>query len=189
MKNRIHRITIAVLALALAGSAALAGADGRWLHVRIEDHRGGDDQVSVNLPLSFVKSMLPMIQTDELRGGSLYLDDREFEGIELYKLAEAILDAPDAEFITVRSDDENVVVAKERGFIIIRAHERRDQVTVRFPIEVIDAMVGHGDTGRLDLTAALDALADYDHGDLVQVDSDDTSVRIWIDSDETGRGR
>ena len=52
------------------------------------------------------------------------------------------------------------------------------------PLEVVDAMVA-GKDGELDLLAALEALADYD-GDLVTVESEDSFVRIWIDSTDSG---
>ena len=53
------------------------------------------------------------------------------------------------------------------------------------PLGVVEALLGDG-TGGLDLGAALARLSEYDAGDLVTVESDDTSVRIWIDTSQSG---
>lgn len=183
-----HRWIGAALALVLAAglSTALAsGADGRWLHVRIDGNR--DEQVNVNVPLSFVASVLPMIDSDELSGGILTLDDAEFEGIDLRQLLDAVRDSPDGDYITVRSRDEDVRVSKLDGFLRIDVEDGRDRVKVRFPLAVVDALLDNSNGNRLNLMAAIDALADYDSGDLVSVESSDgETVRIWIDSDQAG---
>ena len=41
-----------------------------------------------------------------------------------------------------------------------------------------------GRNDEIDLIAALDALTDHADGDLVTVESDDSSVRIWIDRNQ-----
>jgi len=58
-------------------------------------------------------------------------------------------------------------------------------VRVRFPLDVVDALLSGGEN-ELDLIAALDALADHGGGDLVTVESDDESIRVWIDTDADG---
>ena len=51
--------------------------------------------------------------------------------------------------------------------------------------EYVDALLSGADD-ELDLLAALDALADYGGGDLITVESDDESIRVWIDTDSDG---
>ena len=126
---------------------------------------------------------------DELQGGRLQLDD-ELEGIDLRELAAALRDAPDAEFVTVESDDQTVRIAKEGEFLVVRVEERgkhsSEKVRVRMPLAVFDALFG-GDENELDLLAALEVLGQYEGEALIDVESDDTSVRVWIDSSENGR--
>jgi hypothetical protein len=77
-------------------------------------------------------------------------------------------------------------VAKENGFLVVHADEEDgEKVRVTMPLEVVDAMLS-GDSDELDLIAALDALASYNGGDLVTVESEDSHVRIWIDSSDSG---
>ena len=61
-------------------------------------------------------------------------------------------------------------MAKDGGFLLIHVDETDgERVRVKMPLAVIDAMLST-DEEELDLVAALEALADYDVGDLVTVD-------------------
>lgn len=166
-----------------------ADASGRWLHVRIQEGRSGGEAISLNLPLSLVEGLLPMIESDTVRDGRILLDDAEIEGIDLREVLAALQSTADGDFITVRGPAESVRVAKERGFLVIRADDGRgdrgDQVRLRLPIEVVEAMLSPGST-ELDLRAGLRALAKLPGEDLLSITTGDDSVRIWVDSREGG---
>jgi hypothetical protein len=175
------------LILALLFTAGTASASDRWLHVRVQEDGPDGERVSVNIPIQLVEAILPTIETDEMSGGMIHLHDADMEGIDLRELLKALQDAPDAEFVTVEGRDESVRVAKENDFIVVKAEEDDgEKVRVTMPLDVVDAMLG-GDSDKLDLVAALDALASYDGGDLVTVESEDSHIRIWIDSSESGK--
>lgn len=186
--RRTMRTWIAVSLLAVLFSLSSSAASDKWLHVRVEDNGPRGERVNVNLPLDLIERMLPLISVDDLRGGKLELDD-ELGGIDLRELAVALRDAPDADFVTVQSDDQNVRVSKEGDYLLIRVEERgrnsSEKVRVRLPLAVVDALVG-GNPHELDLVAALHALSEYADETLVDIESDDGSVRVWIDSSETG---
>lgn len=188
LKKRFTLISCSLM-IALAATG-ISSARDRWLHIKvIEDGRSGDN-VNINLPISMIESLLPMIETNEFRGGrvniSSHLGDDVFQGIDLRKVLEAVRDAPDAEFITVKSGDDNVRVAKENGILKIDVDSRDDdeRVRVRVPLAVVDAMIA-GDPNEIDVLAGIRALAEYGGGDLVTVESDDSNVRIWIDDTQT----
>ena len=186
--RRTMRTWIAVSLLAVLFSLSSSAASDKWLHVRVEDNGPRGERVNVNLPLDLIERMLPLISVDDLRGGKLELDD-ELGGIDLRELAVALRDAPDADSVTVQSDDQNVRVSKEGDYLLVRVEERgrnsSEKVRVRLPLAVVDALVG-GDPHELDLVAALHALSEYADETLVDIESDDGSVRVWIDSNETG---
>ena len=186
--RRTMRTWIAVSLLAVLFSLSSSAASDKWLHVRVENNGPRGERVNVNLPLDLIERMLPLISVDDLRGGKLELDD-ELGGIDLRELAVALRDAPDADFVTVQSDDQNVRVSKEGDYLLIRVEERgrnsSEKVRVRLPLAVVDALVG-GNPHELDLVAALHALSEYADETLVDIESDDGSVRVWIDSSETG---
>ena len=58
--------------------------------------------------------------------------------------------------------------------------EGGDQVEIRVPISVLDALVS-GDDDELDLLAAVRALGEHEEETLVMVQETDSTVRIWID--------
>ena len=179
-------LCLGCLILALLFTSGLAAASDRWLHVRVQEDGEEGEQVSINIPIQLVEAILPTIETDELQDGKLRLDETEMEGIDLREILKAFKDAPDADFVTVRGGDESVRVAKENGFLVVRAEEGDgEKVRITMPLDVVDAMLS-GASDELDLVAALDALANYDGGDLVTVESEDSLVRIWIDSSDTG---
>lgn len=173
------------LLVCLTTGTALAGADGHWLHVRVEESGDDGEKVNVNIPLSVVMAILPAIETDEFRGGRIDLDHGQIDDIDIREVLKAFKDAPDAEYVTIDGRDESVRVSKERGFLLVNVDDDGDRVRVRFPLDVVDALLSGGDD-ELDLIAALDALADHGGGDLVTVESDDESIRVWIDTDADG---
>lgn len=171
--------------LLLVPAIGIAEASDRWLHVRVEENNG-EESVSVNIPLQLVEAILPAIETDEFQHGRFDWDEGEIEGIDLRQVLEALRDAPDADYVTVRGHGDSVRVAKEDGLLLVRVDEEHgDRVRVKLPLAVVEAMIGNRD-GEIDLMAGLRALGEYDEGDLVTVESDDESVRIWIDSKQAG---
>jgi hypothetical protein len=165
----------------LAASVGWAAAGDHWLHVRVENTGSRPEHVSVNIPLSIVEAVLSAVEIDEFRGGRIHLDAADFDGFDLRELLAALRDAPDAEFVTVRSDDETVRVAKESGWLLVRVDEEHGgRVRVKIPLEVVEAMLSNDD--ELDVLSGLRALAEYEGEDLVLIESDHESVRIWIDT-------
>jgi len=99
---------------------------------------------------------------------------------------------PDATFISVDEVDSKVRVAKIRGNLVVRAHEkgagRDEQVEMKIPGAVVDALLSSpGD--QLNVGAAMKALARQGEGEIVTVTGDGETVRIWIDASSEGQAR
>lgn len=182
---QLRSLPAVLLIVVCASSAALAGGE-RWLHVRVQEHNSRGENINVNIPLSMVEALLPMIQTDEFKGGRISIDQADLEGIDLRAALSALKDAPDADFVTLKSEDESVRVAKEKNFLLVHVDSlgKDEQVRVRMPLAVVDAMLSGGGN-EIDLLAGLRRLAEFD-GDLITVDSTDTTVRVWIDNRNDG---
>ena len=189
MKKKITSKAPMILGCLLLALASTAGvAEDRWLHVRVEEKNGSGEKVRVNIPLQIVQAILPAIETHQLRDGILDLDldlgHGHLDGLDLRKILEALQDAPDADFVTVESVGESVRVSKDKGFLLVTADTDDERVRVRMPLGVVEALLGDGKGTELDLVAGLARLSEFDGGDLVTVQSDDTSVRVWIDADQ-----
>ncbi|MFN0149993.1 MAG: hypothetical protein ACKVU1_04665 [bacterium] len=204
----------ACLAIALAITVAfsanvLADDDGKWLHVRVDELSANGEKVSVNVPLSLVEALVPLIDHDEIYGGKLRLSGHDLTAAELRAVHKALSTAPDGEFVTIAGSDENVRVAKEGGYLLVNVdsndrHSSEDDesgesagadrkkhaehVEARIPMDVVEALLSSG-TDELDLMAAIRALAEHGETELVAVSEGDGTVRVWVDSSPAGRER
>ena len=174
------RTFLVALFLLLLLSPANGADRDQWLHVAVDESREGGDRVRVNIPLTLVEAVLPLIEAKEFRHGKVIIDDEEFSREDLTAVLAAVRDAQDGEYVTVEGADEHVRVAKEGKHILVKVIDSDEDVNIRMPVAVLDALLS-GEDDELNIVAAVTALAD--HGDealLTARDGDDT-VRVWID--------
>lgn len=189
----MKRLLASVGILVLATGAVLAAQpvpEERWLHIRVEEGKGGKDgeTVRVNVPLTLAEKVLPAIQVDRFQGGKVRLDDGELQEVDLKVILQAVRDTRDGEFVTVEGKD-NVRVAKEKGHLLVKVQEDNGagaKVDVRVPMAVVEALLS-GEKNELDVAAAVRALARHGEELLVTVTDDETHVRIWIDSENVSK--
>jgi hypothetical protein len=181
----------------------------RWLHVRVIDTNHKGETVRVNVPLEMAEKVLPAINKDRLHNGKVQINHSDIEGVDLKALLEAVRSSKDGEYVTVQSNDNDVRVAKQAGYMVVHVTEKgfkssksdkdkadksdktadksdkpyeRSRVDVKIPMKVVEALLSAG-KDELDVVAALRALSA--HGgdtELVSVKSDDSTVRVWLDS-------
>jgi stalled ribosome rescue protein Dom34 len=155
------------------------------------------------------EKVLPAINKDRLHNGKVQINRSDLEGVDLKALLEAVRSSKDGEYVTVQSDDNDVRVAKQAGYMVVHVTEKgfksgksdkdkadksdksadksdksyeRSRVDVKVPMKVVEALLSAG-KDELDVLAALRALSA--HGgdtELVTVKSDDSTVRVWLDS-------
>jgi hypothetical protein len=178
----------------LAGLALAVPAEGqageRWLHVRVEQAGAegeAGETVRVNLPLKVAEKILPAIHADKLQQGRVRLPHAHVHGVDLRAVLEAIRELGDGEFLTVQSDDENVRVAKQGGYLLISVDEQKgdaEKVDIKLPFSVVEALLS-GEKDELNVLAAIQALSQHEDEVLVTVQSEREMVRVWIDSKST----
>jgi hypothetical protein len=178
----IRTILAAVLVLLLG--ASFAWADGKWLHVSINEEGEDGERVRVNLPLELVAKVLPLVEADEFHRGKIRLDQSDLEEVDVAGILAAVRGAEDGEYVTVEGTDENVKVRKDGNLMSIDVEDGDEKVKIRIRMEVIDALIS-SNNNELDIAAAIDVLGEKSEGDLVTVESDDESIRIWIDAKNT----
>ncbi|HEX4955179.1 MAG TPA: hypothetical protein VF017_17450 [Thermoanaerobaculia bacterium] len=163
---------------------AQAADPNLWLHVKVHEQTGERARITVNLPLTLVETAAALITDEAQAAGRIRLDHADLDAADLRALIDSLKGSPDMKFITVESDRENVQIAKDRGYLIARVHEqgeRPGKVTARIPMPVVEALLsGTGD--QFDVRAALVALAAHGEGEIVTVDEQDSTVRVWIDA-------
>ncbi len=177
---------LTLMTLMLATTIASAGDDAKWLHVAVDSEDA--EHVRVNLPLTLVSAILPLIEEEQFSHGRILLDGEEFDRADVVAMLQAVSKAEDGEYVTVDDQDDHVRISKKGDSILVRVEERdrrsneiETRVNVTIPVAVLDALAS-GDKDELDVMAALEVLADQPmEGDLVTVNDDESTVRIWVD--------
>jgi hypothetical protein len=173
---------VAIPALRLAAQPATP-----WVHIRV-DEPGKSSKVSVNLPLTVVQAALKSAP-DTLgshgrirfgRGGG------DMSVTDFRRLWAELKAAGDAELVEVQNPDESVHLSRHGETVEVRVDKHEgarkgsaQEVHVQVPVALLDALLS-GSGEELNLEAAIGELQKR-RGDIVQVNGDDGSVRIWID--------
>lgn len=158
----------------------------KWLHVRVESAAADGERVKVNIPFALIEVVLPKIQAEELSDGKVKFAGEELSVTDLREIWAEIKKTGNSELLTVTSKDTNVRVSMEGDTLIIRTTgESNENVSVTLPTVVMDALL-QGDGDELDVLAAVKALSENNLKELVSVEADDQTVRVWIDESSTG---
>jgi len=171
---------IASLALLLV-TCSVSAEQTRWLNVHVTE-ADSDTNVEVHLPLSLVLSVISGIKVEGFDAGKidLEIDDADIDWPVVLK---AVKDAPDGEFVRVKSEDADVNISKRENMMFIDVKEHEDENTeaqVTLPMSLIDAL-SFSESNQIDIVPLLESIAALPNGELVRVRSDDANVRIWIE--------
>jgi hypothetical protein len=191
----LHAAPVAQAAQTAAKAEVSDGAE-RWLHVTVTPKDDKGERVRVNVPFSLARGVLASIQQGRLNHGIVHIENAHMNDVDIRSLLKAIKSAQDAEFVTVEGKDCTVHVQKQKGMLLIHVvdnssshHARSDSpshqnVDVRVPLEVADALFS-GAPDELNVGAALDLLSRHGDMELVSVQDEENTVRIWMDTKTT----
>jgi hypothetical protein len=180
-------LKIAMIALsAFALTAVRVSAADLWLHIKVHDAKE-DSHVNINLPLSMVTKTASLIPSDARNSGKIRINDDDMDVAELRQIWNEVRNRPDATYVTVEEKGSKVRIAKRGDYlhIVSQDHDgprgRGENVEMKIPSEVVSALLsGRGD--EMNVGAAIQALARRGEGELVTVNGDDETVRIWVDA-------
>jgi len=188
----------AILAVALLAGSALkvqAQTSQRWLHVRVDNPDDKGEMVRVNLPIALAELLVSSVDHDQLHHGHVNIGHHaDLNGVDLRAMLDAVRTSPDGEFVSVKNRDQDIRVSKQNGYLLIHVNDLnrrndkdRQEVQIRVPLSVVDALVASSKGGDdLDVGAALRALAAHGDTDLVNVKDGKQTVHIWLDSKNDG---
>jgi hypothetical protein len=188
--------------LPLSAFAQTSKSD-QWIHVRVESNDTKGETVRVNVPIEMAEKVLPAIKQDRLHDGKMKIDHAT-DDVDLRAIIDAVRTAKDGEYVTVQSNEDDVRVAKNAGYLYIHVTEkdhagkagnkaegkeatpkptaaRHSKVEIKVPMKVVDALFSAG-KDELDVVAALHALSANGDTELVSVKDGENTVRVWIDS-------
>ena len=177
--NNLKKFAIVSIFCLVAGG--LQAATKEWLHINVHDTKGEEEKVRINIPISLIEVMLPLVEEKAVRDGKIRMNDKDFKVSDLRKIWNSVKDEGDSEFVTVDKKDQHVRVYTQGHFLMVQSDENsRKKVSMKLPMAVVDAMLsGNGD--ELNLMAGVKALKDSGVHDLITVNDDDSNVMVWID--------
>jgi hypothetical protein len=186
-----------------SATTASSSTKDQWIHVRVEDRNNKGETVRVNVPIDMAVKVLPAINKDQLHNGKIHIDDAHLHDVDLRAILDAVRSSKDGEYVTVQSNENNVRVAKNAGYLYIHvtdnsSHHKSSskdskdskdpvksnqdtKVEIKVPMKVVDALFSSGND-ELDIVAGLRALANDGDTELVSVKDQENTVRVWIDS-------
>jgi hypothetical protein len=187
-----------------AAVAQTSSKADQWIHVRVESKDAKGETVRVNVPIEMAEKVLPAIRHENLQAGKVRIDNAHLNDVDLRTLLDAVRSSKDGEYVTVQSNEDNVRIAKNAGYLYIHVTEKKSgekhakhseakegaakaesaeesKVEIKIPMKVVDALFSAG-KDELDVVAALHALSSNGDTELVSVKDDENTVRIWIDS-------
>ncbi|MGB7732032.1 MAG: hypothetical protein WBL50_28720 [Candidatus Acidiferrum sp.] len=163
----------------------------QWIHVRVESKDDKGETVRVNVPIEMAAKVLPAINHENLQGGKVRIDHAHLNDVDLRAILDAVRSSKDGEYVTVQSNEEDVRVAKNAGYLYIHVTDKKSgkhsdngkdtKVEIKVPMKVVDALFSAG-KDELDVVAALRALSSNGDTELVSVKDDQETVHVWIDS-------
>jgi hypothetical protein len=175
------------LVLLIAFAASASAASKLWVHVHVENP-DKEETVKINLPISVIETMIPIVQDKRIRDGHIRLNESEIRVEDLRKVWNDIRNEGDMEFVSVQGREGNVRVFIEGNYLLVQPEKTatKSKVDIRIPLKVVDAMLsGKGD--ELNLHAAVKALRDSGVRDIITIRDQESSVRVWIDDKNLGK--
>jgi hypothetical protein len=113
-----------LLPLATFAQTSSSSTADRWLHVRVVSSDGRGETVRVNVPLDLAEKILPAINKERLHSGKVRITSADCDGVDIKAILEAVRTSKDGEFVTVQSNDADVRVAKQAGYLLIHVTDK-----------------------------------------------------------------
>ncbi len=144
------------------------------IHVSIRGVvEGAEDQdIRVQVPIAMLESFRPAI-TDAL--SQAQMDGKE---IDFRALWQEIKAAGPNEYVSINNEDGNIKVSTTETHLVIKGDQGGDVFDVKLPLALGDALLAGEQVDFEALMAALDGLQGQD---LVNVDTADAQIRVWIE--------
>jgi hypothetical protein len=165
------------------GHARSSSHPPRFLRMQIEDlrHHHGK-RVSVTVPYFFIGNALRFAAFGRLHRELDVHWNEDIDSEDLKKLWEDIKVANQGQEV-VREHDNEITRFRKEGDAILLDCTKKDgfgeHVKVRIPARLMEAAVHEG--RDFDVDAVIAELRKAHVGDLVEVDSDDAHVKVWIE--------
>ena len=174
---------MALIGLLVAGFSATAqDSSARMLHVNVQNSQNSQENISINLPVGFLKSMAPMVQqhiNQAFEDGSVQ-DELNQHGVDLQAMWQSIRDNGPMNLVDISQNDSKISVRTTETHLVVNIDENGEGTArMEMPIEVLDALFG--EDGQINVDRLVAVLDELETQDLFNMTSENETVRVWID--------
>ncbi|MCB1043809.1 MAG: hypothetical protein KDC35_12765 [Acidobacteria bacterium] len=170
----MKRIMI-ITSLVTLGLAAMAQNKNNHV-IRVDVQEFGDDgtHVKLALPLTTLRAFEPMVRETL---SEMTVDGHDFNLAEIWQ---TVKDTGPMDYVEVLQTDRTITVSTTATHVVVRTDgTMQDQIHMSIPFELCDAMFR--DAESFDYQHLVDVLEDMAGEDLVNIDTDNERIRIWIE--------
>jgi hypothetical protein len=176
MRARGFASTSTTVILAAIAAVLIAPLFMNWIVLDVRTAPPQDVRITLPIPLAVVRTALWFVPRDEVRAAlppqaAVHRDS-------VLAAFRALESSPDTVFLSVRSREGTVRVAKDRGRLVLDVGAEEARVHAVLPLEAAHRILAKWDWRRLDPGMAVDLLAAAERGQLLSVDSEEARVRI-----------
>ncbi len=169
MKSQLTAIALMMMSL-----WAAAGETNHVIRLSVTSDDADGTQVNMTVPLSLLYSFEDVIRE------ALTEIKIEEHGIDLREIWNAVKDAGPTDFVEILEGETTVKISTSQTHIVVATDGDGDEsVNAMIPFELCDALFT--DSEDFDFENLMTVLEGMSGTDIVNVESDDENVRIWIE--------
>jgi hypothetical protein len=192
LKSFVLILSLGVILVGAQTTAAQASSV-TTLHVEVTEDHGADPKVSLSLPFEVLEAFANSLDAKEFVAREI-IDEMDSEGFDLKAFWQEVRDNDIQEFFTMQAEDAHIRAWREDGLFRVSvdaaASEDRDaqfgkhfgdaaKVEIRIPESLMDYVVDEGEAATPQ--ELLETLRRFGPMNRVEVQTEDESVRIWLD--------
>ncbi len=179
----VFGIFLLLYAASTPGHATSSSHPPRFLRMQIDDlrHRHGR-HVHISVPYFFIGNALRVAALGRLHRELDVHWNEDIDSEDLKKLWEDLKAAKDGQEVVRKHGSDTQTFKREGETLLLECvgdDGKGEHVKVRIPVRLMEAAVQAG--RDFDVDAVISELKKAHVGDLVEVDSDDAHVKVWIE--------
>ncbi|MEW6338938.1 MAG: hypothetical protein AB1625_16240 [Acidobacteriota bacterium] len=176
MRERGFASAGTTVVLAAIAAILVAPLFMNWIVVDVRTAPPDNVRIKLPVPLAVVRTALWFVPADEVDATLPAEVAAQRESV--LAAFRALESSPDTVFLSVRSREGTVRLAKERGRLVLDVDHEEARVHAVLPIEAAHRILARWDWRDIDPQMAVDFLAAAERGQLLSVDSEEATVRI-----------
>jgi hypothetical protein len=174
-------VFVLIYGFSVSGHVTSSAGGPRFLKMEINEGSHGGERVSFSVPFSFVHGGLRLAALGKVRRElDLHIHD-QVEAELLRDIWKEVSEKPDGTEVVRELEDSLLSFTKKGEELTFSISKRgsEERVTIRLPLRILQSLADEEES--LDVDRLIDELPGLKEGELLNVESRDGTIRIWIE--------